>query len=321
MQRHEYTGPVALRAMQSLSSRLFPDTGYRHIGDLTWAWCLALDREDENPTAVWTDGDENRDANTDKNRDERTDKNGDENGEAPAAGPSVPHRPLAWAWLELPGSLQFQVDPAYPGLADEVLAWAAGRAAGGALSVEVAETEPHLMAALERHGHTRTDGGPFMVGLGRSLADLPAAPRLPDGYRIRAQRSRAEVAGRAAAHRAAFGSTRVTTERHARMRETWPYRAEFDLVVVSPAGEVAAYCQGWYDAALGIGVFEPVGTHPEHRRRGLARAVCLAVLRAFAEAGGRRAVVYCRGDAAYPAPKRLYESLGFTAYTRTHTYV
>ncbi len=129
------------------------------------------------------------------------------------------------------------------------------------------------------------------------------------------------MAGPAAAHRAAFGSTRVTTERHTRMRETWPYRAEFDLVVASPAGEVAAYCQGWYDAANGVGAFEPVGTHPGHRRRGLARAVCLAVLRAFATAGARRAVVYCRGDTEYPVPKRLYESLGFTAYTRTYTYV
>lgn len=56
MQRHEYTGPVALRAMQNLTGRLFPDSGYRHIGDLAWAWCLALDRADDNPTAVWTDG-------------------------------------------------------------------------------------------------------------------------------------------------------------------------------------------------------------------------------------------------------------------------
>ncbi|MGW8557921.1 GNAT family N-acetyltransferase [Streptomyces tubercidicus] len=319
MQRHEYTGPVALRAMQSLAGRLFPDSGYRHIGDLTWAWCLALDRAGDNPTAVWTD----------------------RGGDAPAAGSPASGRPLAWAWLELPGSLQLQVDPAHPELADEALAWAAEQARAGrattertmteqapatrttshGLSIEVAETEPHLIAALERHGHTRRNGGPFMVGLGRSLAELPDAPRLPDGYRISAQRSRAEVAGRAATHRAAFGSARVTAERHARMRETWPYRAEFDLVVVSPAGEVAAYCQGWYDAALRVGAFEPVGTHPEHRRRGLARAVCLAVLRAFAAAGGRRAVVYCRGDAGYPIPKRLYESLGFTAYTRTHTYV
>ncbi|WAT97379.1 hypothetical protein [Streptomyces nigrescens] len=73
MQRHEYAGPVALRAMQSLAGRLFPDTGYRHIGDLAWAWCLALDRDSENPTAVWTDGD----------------------GDAPAAGSPTAHRPLA----------------------------------------------------------------------------------------------------------------------------------------------------------------------------------------------------------------------------------
>ncbi|MFC4894421.1 hypothetical protein ACFQVD_08615 [Streptosporangium amethystogenes subsp. fukuiense] len=53
----------------------------------------------------------------------------------------------------------------------------------------------------------------------------------------------------------------------------------------------------------------------------LARAVCTAVMRAFSDAGGRRAIVYSRGDAGYPVPKRLYESMGFTAYTRTHTYL
>ncbi|MET8700805.1 hypothetical protein ABZW10_18320 [Kitasatospora sp. NPDC004723] len=69
-----------------------------------------------------------------------------------------------------------------------------------------------------------------------------------------------------------------------------------------------------------------VGTHPDHRRRGLARAVRTAglhafVLHAFARAGGRRAVVRSRGDAAHPVPTRLYESVGFTPYTRTHTFV
>ncbi|MFE7778720.1 GNAT family N-acetyltransferase [Streptomyces sp. NPDC057445] len=105
------------------------------------------------------------------------------------------------------------------------------------------------------------------------------------------------------------------------MRSTWPYRPELDLIVVSPAGDAVAYCQGWYDEANGIGEFEPVGTHPEHRRLGLARAVCTAVLHAFADAGGHRATLCCRGDAAYPVPKQLYESMGFTAFTRTHTYI
>jgi hypothetical protein len=39
-------------------------------------------------------------------------------------------------------------------LADEVLAWAE-KVAGGPLSVEIAETEPHLAAALERRRYAR----------------------------------------------------------------------------------------------------------------------------------------------------------------------
>ncbi|MEJ8646389.1 GNAT family N-acetyltransferase [Streptomyces sp. MS1.HAVA.3] len=287
MRRHEHAGPVALRAMQGLAARTFPATGYRHIGDLAWNWCLALDRFDACPTAVWTEGD----------------------------------RTLAWGWLELPDSLMLQVDPSRAQLADDVLAWAEQTASGRPLRVEVAGTESHLVKALEERGYERSVDGPFMACLDRPLTDLPDVPRLPDGYSIRAQRDDTDLAGRAAAHRAAFGSTRITTERHARMRATWPYRPELDLVVTSPAGDVVAYCQGWYDAVNAVGVFEPVGTHPDHRRLGLARVVCTAVLHAFTRAGGRRAVVSSRGDAAYPVPKRLYESLGFASYTRTHTFV
>ncbi|WP_189215900.1 MULTISPECIES: GNAT family N-acetyltransferase [Streptomyces] len=105
------------------------------------------------------------------------------------------------------------------------------------------------------------------------------------------------------------------------MRRIWPYRPETDLVVVSPGGDVVAYRQGRYDEAAGVGESEPVGTRPDHRRPGLARAVCTAVLHAFADAGGRRAVVRCRRDAACPVPKRLYGSLGFVPRTRTRTYV
>lgn len=286
MQRHTDTGPMALRAMQDLATRVFPETGYRHIGDLAWNWCLALDRADKHPTAIWTDKEQT----------------------------------LAWGWLELPDTLMLQVDPSHPQLTDEVLDWAE-QAAPGALSVEVAETELHLAATLERRGYKRTLDGPFMAAMRRSLTHLPDTPSLPDGYLIRAQQDHIDVAGRAAAHRAAFGSTRITTERHARMRSMWPYRSELDLIVISPAGDAVAYCQGWYDETNGIGEFEPVGTHPEHRRLGLARAVCTAVLHAFAAAGGQRATVYCRGDTAYPIPKQLYESMGFTPYTRTHTYI
>ncbi|MEO3813730.1 GNAT family N-acetyltransferase [Sphaerisporangium sp. B11E5] len=301
MRRHEYPGPLDLRSMQALAVRCFPHTGYHHIGDLAWTWCRAFDPSEPWPTAVWTDGDV----------------------------------PVAWAWLEPPSELLLQVDPAYPALAGEALEWAATKT-NAPLNTEVADTEPHLTAALPRHGYTRLTT-PFMSCLSRPLVPSPPltsppyatspdtcfplpAPSLPDGYTIREQRTPADVAARAAAHRAAWDSARVTTERHTRMREIWPYRSEMDLVVVSPAGESVAYCQGWYDEANRVGLYEPVGTHPAHRRLGLGRAVCAAVLHAFARAGALHAVVYARGDAAYPVPKRLYESLGFREYTRVHGY-
>ncbi|MFC6087375.1 GNAT family N-acetyltransferase [Sphaerisporangium aureirubrum] len=315
MRRREYPGPLALDAMQELAVRCFPRTGYRHIGDLAWSWCRALTPAEEWPTAVWTEG----------------------------------GRTLAWGWLEPPGELMLQVDPSHPELAAEVLHWATTKSRGP-LSAEVADTEPHLITALTRQGHTRLDI-PFMSCLSRPLtphpastrfpisslspesspalktSDLPsvpellAVPPLPDGYSIRPQRTPSDVAGRAAVHRAAWDSTRITTERHTRLREVWPYRPEMDLVAVSPIGEIVAYCQGWYDEANRVGLYEPVGTHPAHRRLGLSAAVCTAVLHAFAEAGAEHAAVYARGDAAYPVPKHLYESLGFREYTRVHAYV
>ena len=66
-------------------------------------------------------------------------------------------------------------------------------------------------------------------------------------------------------------------------------------------------------ARIASGELEPVGTHADFRRRGLAAAVCTFALRRLREEGAELAVVYARGDAAYPAPKLLYESLGFRA--------
>ncbi|RJL33222.1 GNAT family N-acetyltransferase [Bailinhaonella thermotolerans] len=278
----EYDGPVELRAMQSLAERVGAVNGFRMVGDL--AWSAALAHESVSPTAVWRDEDD---------------------------------VVVAWAWLESEGSLAAQVDPARPELAGEVLDWAANLA-GGSLRTEVCETEAPLIAALESRGYVPRPE-PFLLCLEHDL-DGVAAPVAPAGYVIRAVRGVGDFERRAAVHRAAFGSERMTARRYGVLAGAWPYRAEFDLIAEAPDGTFAAYCLGWYDPVNRIGEFEPVGTHPDHRRRGLARAVCAAALRAFAEAGAERAVVYARGDDGYPVPRRLYRSLGFTPYASTVTY-
>jgi predicted GNAT family acetyltransferase len=91
-------------------------------------------------------------------------------------------------------------------------------------------------------------------------------------------------------------------------------------VVEAPDGRFVAYCLGWYDEVNRVGQLEPVGTLAEYRRLGLSRAACLAVLRAFRQAGGEWAVVYARGDDDYPIPKQVYAALGFHPHARTLRY-
>ncbi|MEV7021923.1 hypothetical protein [Kitasatospora sp. NPDC093558] len=54
--RREDAGPVGLARIQELGGRLFPDAGYRHVGEPAWNRCLALDSPVECPTAAWDDG-------------------------------------------------------------------------------------------------------------------------------------------------------------------------------------------------------------------------------------------------------------------------
>lgn len=57
------------------------------------------------------------------------------------------------------------------------------------------------------------------------------------------------------------------------MAKTPDYRSDLDLYVASESYEVVSFATIWYDAANKIGILEPVGTHYDYRRMGLARAV------------------------------------------------
>lgn len=285
MQHEEYAGPQELRAMQRLASRLYPEASWRHAGDLAWAATCAGEPE-QCPTAVWRDGD----------------------------------RIVAWGWLEGPGELTVQADPDYPTVLDEVVRWAE-RSSLGPISITISDNEPHIAAALDARGYRAATDGPYFACLGIDLKTLPPIPSLPDGYEL-LQCDAASTGLRAAAHREAWSAWNSTysEQQHTVMRELWPYKPEFDLMALSPDGTPAAYYQGWYDEESRVGHFEPVGTHPLHRRLGLSRALGTELLHRFAAAGARVATVNPRGDDAYPVARLTYLSMGFTPFGRTHTY-
>ena len=116
------------------------------------------------------------------------------------------------------------------------------------------------IAALSARGYRRTERG--LVVYGQPVPDPAPQPALPDGYTIRAVQGEAEAEQRVAVQRAAFESTWMTAERHARVRHSPTYRPELDIVVVAPDGEFAAFALLWLDEANRLGVFEPLGVAP-----------------------------------------------------------
>lgn len=226
-------------------------------------------------------------------------------------------RVVAGGWLAPPADLELVIAPGHEELIAEVLDWFERTAAGDELEVWSLGDDERRINELERRGYRR-DQAPFFVHLARPLTDLPE-PQAPPGYVLRPLRGLDDVPARVAVQRAAFTST-MTEEKYAYLMRTWPYRPDLDLVAEAPDGTFAAFCTTWLDDENAVGEFEPVGTYPGHERRGLARATCLAALHALRRHGADRAVVYARGDAAYPAPLRLYTSLGFEPIGRKFRY-
>jgi ribosomal protein S18 acetylase RimI-like enzyme len=220
---------------------------------------------------------------------------------------------VAYAWLFEGRVLDFCVHPERPELLDPVLEWADAR------ETDALDANVDAIAALERRGYESVpEGAPWFAYLARGLDDLPEA-KPPDGFTLRTV-GESDVESRVEAHRSAFDPSRVTFESYRNLMNAWPYRADLDCIAVAPDGRVAAYCHAWLDDENRVGEFEPVGTHADFRRRGLAAAVCAFGLRRLAEEGATLAVVYARGDAGYPAPKALYESLGFAQHARTVSF-
>jgi ribosomal protein S18 acetylase RimI-like enzyme len=275
--------------MQALAQRIWSKASRFHIGDLAWG----RDQYAKWPTQLW----------------------------------ELDGAVLAWGCAQSPGSLDFMVHPNHRELADEVLDWFQGVATGDKLNVTVLDGESHLIKALDRHGYAESSDGPFDLFMDRNLDDLPE-PRLPVGFVARHILGDADVTRRAEVHRAAWSATlmpsptpsRMTPEIHRQVMATWPYRLELDWIIEAPNGQFAACCIAWLDEKNRVGELEPVGTHPDFRRLGLASAVCLSALQALKKHGAASAVVYPRGDDAYPVPRNVYGLLGFKPYSRTRTY-
>jgi mycothiol synthase len=106
--------------------------------------------------------------------------------------------------------------------------------------------------------------------------------------------------------------------RHAQFIGSAVYEGERDLFVRSPDGRGASACTIWFDPVNAVGLFEPVGRHPDFQGKGLGKAVMAEGLRRMQAAGMRRAVVGF--DPNNAAALASYTSMGFRASCYFVTY-
>ncbi|RKH72239.1 GNAT family N-acetyltransferase [Corallococcus interemptor] len=222
---------------------------------------------------------------------------------------------FAWAYgngdVDLLGHPLAQADA----FARDVLSWVRARHA----TLWALESNGPLLEALQRLGCQRTPNGCYLH-LALSLhARPPPPPPLPAGYQVRAVRGPEEVAARALVHRRGFGTERMTTQVYARLMEAPRYQPTLDLVAEAPDGSLAACALGWLDEANAVGEFEPTACVPEHRRRGLVRALLYEGLARMHGLGARQAIVYAFDG--NPASVALYQSAGFSVVDRNLGHV
>jgi len=158
----------------------------------------------------------------------------------------------------------------------------------------------------------------YMVLAGRPLSDQLPIPELPAGFRLRAATGFDDAFQLAAVHDGAFGSGWTAEQYRNEVMAKPGYKASREVVVEAPGGRLAAFCVYWIDPGNGIGYFEPVGTHQEYQRQGLARALMYHTMRLMQQEGMRQAAVMYEID--NPASSQLYQSLGFRRTCDLHEY-
>lgn len=141
---------------------------------------------------------------------------------------------------------------------------------------------------------------------------------LPTGYKLRHVRGEEDIERRVAVHRDAVAPSRMTAAKHRAVMHSPTYRPDLDVIVEAPDRSFAAFCIVWFDDVNRIGVFEPVGTHSAHRRRGLGRAMMFEGMRRLRNLGAQTAHVnswLAEGPAA-----ALYDSVGLAVLDRNHEW-
>jgi mycothiol synthase len=215
------------------------------------------------------------------------------------------------------GNAHFEIHPDYRSrVEDELIDWAVGNlwtlneAGKRQLETFAYDYDVPRQTLLEKHGFERTPY--FGVTRHMHLGSQPLPPvSMAEGYTLRETRSeQADYERMAALLNAAFNRSIHTAREYENFVLHSPsFRHDLNLVAEAPDGSFAAHVGITIEPTNCYALYEPVCTHPDHRRNGLGQALMFEGLHRLKRLNIRH--VYVETGDMIPA-NALYSSIGFT---------
>lgn len=225
------------------------------------------------------------------------------------------------------GLFYLQMHPDFrPEIEEDMLAWAEESLAAPvpgsdcrSITTEVYEYDAPRCCLLEKRGYEKRPEGGVVRRLYFGSRPLPSKP-MAVGYRLRSIHAADldDCQRLAVLLNAAFNRTFHNALEFFNFARLAPsYCEDLHLVAEAPDGSFAAHVAVIYDETNRAGLYEPVCTHPAHRRKNLAQSLMFELM-ARARAMGARSLSVGTGD-MIPA-NALYDSIGFTEVYKSYAW-
>ena len=138
--------------------------------------------------------------------------------------------------------------------------------------------------------------------------------RLPEGYHFGEGTAEMKAVG----HGHAFGyiKDKSLVEKAVlgleQMKNMLDFEPVLDINVLNEHNEIVAFATMWYDDVNKVGTLEPVGTHPDHRKKGLAKRAIYRACNLIINRGAT--AVYVGSE------QEFYKKIGFSPISTDNVY-
>ena len=217
-----------------------------------------------------------------------------------------------------------QVRPGYQELEPDMIKWAEQSItkpvddSKSKLVIWANDSDKYRKDLLMERNYKKGEEGCY---LNRLDLDKDFEPELPAGYKFRSMDEEISFVKRYNVLNKSFHPEddfiEEVPDSFMKMVQAPMYRPELDLIIEDENGNFASSCVIWFDEENEIGMFEPVGTHPDYTRKGLGKQLIIEGLRRLKNIGAKQAYVESYGANRY----KFYKKTGFKSYDIDYPWI